>query len=280
MPPKSVLITGCSDGGLGSALALSFAKHANMHIFATARDISKMSALADKSNITLLPLDVTNAQSIKSAVATVSSATGGKLDYLINNAGRNQYMPILDEDLDVARQVFETNVWGALAVIQGFRDLVVAARGVVVSVGSVGGHCTVPYMGVYGASKRSLEIITETLRIELAPFGVRVATLVTGAVDSQGKTHCDGLTLPEDSLYKSIEQDVIARATWNDGVPRESASKWADNVVGKLIGGASGLVWAGSHAGTMWLFEKVLPSWIFDKLMTMGQGLDKLEQKN
>jgi hypothetical protein len=99
-------------------------------------------------------------------------------------------------------------------------------------------------------------------------------------VESQGKTHCDGLTLPEDSLYKSIEQDVIARAAWNDGVPRESTSKWADNVVGKLIGGASGLVWAGSHAGTMWLFEKLLPSWIFDKLMTMGQGLNKLEQKS
>jgi NAD(P)-dependent dehydrogenase (short-subunit alcohol dehydrogenase family) len=148
MPPKSVLITGCSDGGLGSALALSFAKHANMHIFATARDTSKMSALSDKSNITLVHLDVTNAQSIKSAVATVSSATGGKLDYLVNNAGRNQYMPILDEDLDVARQVFETNVWGALAVIQGFRDLIVSAKGVVVSVSSVGGHCTVPYMGM------------------------------------------------------------------------------------------------------------------------------------
>jgi NAD(P)-dependent dehydrogenase (short-subunit alcohol dehydrogenase family) len=148
MPPKSVLITGCSDGGLGSALALSFAKHANMHIFATARDVSKMSALGDKSNITLLHLDVTNVASVQSAVATVSSATGGKLDYLVNNAGRNRYMPVLDEDLDAARQVFETNVWGALAVIQGFRDLVVAARGVVVSVGSVGGHCTVPYMGM------------------------------------------------------------------------------------------------------------------------------------
>ncbi|KAL2849807.1 putative hydroxybutyrate dehydrogenase [Aspergillus pseudodeflectus] len=277
MPPKFVLITGCSDGGLGSALALSFAKHPNMHIFASARNISKMGALADKQNITLVHLDVTDSASIKSAVATVSEATDGKLDYLVNNAGRNRYMPVLDEDLDVARQVFETNVWGAVAVLQGFKGLVISARGVVVSVSSVGGHCTVPYMGVYGASKRSLEIITETLRIELAPFGVRVATLVTGAVESQGKTHSDGLTLPEDSLYKSIEEDIIARATWNDGVPRESASKWANNVVARLIGGASGLVWAGSHAGTMWLFEKVLPSWIFDKLMTMGQGLDKLE---
>jgi NAD(P)-dependent dehydrogenase (short-subunit alcohol dehydrogenase family) len=119
-----------------------------MHIFATARNISKMGALADKQNITLVHLDVTDRASIKSAVATVSEATGGKLDYLVNNAGRNRYMPVLDEDLDVARQVFETNVWGAVAVLQGFKGLVISAKGVVVSVSSVGGHCTVPYMGI------------------------------------------------------------------------------------------------------------------------------------
>ncbi|KAJ0418280.1 hypothetical protein BJY00DRAFT_325137 [Aspergillus carlsbadensis] len=192
-----------------------------------------------------------NTKSIKAAVATVAEATGGKLDYLVNNAGRNRYMPVLDEDLDVARRVFETSVWGAVAVIQGLRELVVSAKGVV---GSVGGHCTVPYIGVYGASKRSLEIITKTLRIELAPFG--------------------------SSLYKSIEEDIIVHATWNDGVSRGSAAKWADSVVGNITGGTPGLIWAGNHAGTMWLFEKVLPSWIFDKLMTMGQGLNKLEQKN
>ncbi|KAL3458902.1 putative hydroxybutyrate dehydrogenase [Aspergillus heterothallicus] len=287
MPPKSVLITGCSNGGLGSALVHAFASHRNegtttptFHIFATARSISKMSSLADCPNITLLALDVTSSESIRSAVATVSEATGGKLDYLVNNAGRNQYMPILDEDLDVARELFETNVWGAVAVVQGFRDLVVGARGVVVSVTSVGGHCNPPYMGVYGASKRSLEIITETLRLELAPFGVRVVSLVTGAVESQGKTHCDGMRLPEDSLYKSIEGDIIQRASWNDGVSREDTMKWANTVVAKIVGGSSGLLWAGGAAGTMWLFEKILPAWIFDKLMTMGQGLDKLGQKN
>ncbi|KIA75896.1 short-chain dehydrogenase [Aspergillus ustus] len=280
--PKSVLITGCSNGGLGSALALAFATHPskNLHIFATARSVSKMSDLAENPNITLLPLDVSSRESISCAVTTVSAATGGRLDYLVNNAGRNRYMPILDEDLDVARAVFETNVWGAVAVIQGFRELVISARGTVVSVTSVGGHCNVPYMGVYGASKRSLEIITETLRLELAPFGVRVVSLVTGAVDSLGKTHCDGLTLPEDSLYKSIEADIIQRAVWNDGVPRESTTKWANNVAGKIVGGTSGLLWAGGSAGAMWLFEKVLPAWAFDKLMTMGQGLDKLGQKN
>ncbi|KAL2846629.1 hypothetical protein BJY01DRAFT_173216 [Aspergillus pseudoustus] len=284
MAPKFVLITGCSNGGLGSALALAFATHpsasATFHIFATARSLSKMSDLADQPNITLLQLDVTSPESISAAAATVSVATGGKLDYLVNNAGTNRYMPILDEDLDIARSVFETNVWGAVAVLQGFRDLVIRAKGTVVSVTSVGGHCNVPYMGVYSASKRSLEIITETLRLELAPFGVRVVSLVTGAVDSLGKTHCDGLTLPEDSLYKSIEADIIQRAAWNDGVPRESTTKWAKNVAAQIVGGASGLLWAGGSGGTMWLFEKLLPAWMFDKLMTMGQGLEKLGQKH
>ncbi|KAL5340681.1 putative hydroxybutyrate dehydrogenase [Aspergillus crustosus] len=258
---KSVLITGCSNGGLGSSLALSFQK-CNYHVFATARTVSKMSDLADLPNITFLPLDVIDNSQITDAVASVSEITGGKLDYLVSNAGNNRYMPVLDEDLDACRALFEVNVWGALAVIKAFSGLVAEAKGVVVGISSVGGYVNTPYMGIffvhffaslstYAATKRSLEIYLDTLRLELAPFGVRVVSVITGSIKSKGNTYFDDLVLPEDSLYKPAEESVLERANWEDGVPRESADKWSEKVVGRLTRGATGHIWAGMSAETI-----------------------------
>ena len=145
---KSVLITGCSDGGIGSGLALAF--HARgFHVFATARNPSKMSALAKLSNMTLLTLDVEEPAHIAVAVAAVQSGADNKLDVLINNSGRNHFSPVLDIDLQEARRIFDVNFWGALSVIQAFSPLVVKARGTIVSVTSAAGHVNVPYMGLY-----------------------------------------------------------------------------------------------------------------------------------
>ncbi|KAL4862159.1 hypothetical protein BDV12DRAFT_179192 [Aspergillus spectabilis] len=275
---KSVLITGCSNGGLGSSLALAFQKR-NYHVFATARNTSKMSDLADSPNITFLPLDVTKPEQITAAVASVSESTGGTLDYLINNAGNNRYMPVLDEDLDACRALFEINVWGAVAVIKAFAELVIKARGVVVGISSVGGHVNTPYMATYAATKRSLEIYLDTLRLELSPFGVRVVSVVTGSVKSKGNSYFDDLMLPEKSLYKAVEESVLARAKWEDGVPRESSEKWAEKVVKRLTGGSRGHLWEGIAAGTIWFMERVVPVWIMDKMFAMGTGLDKLGGK-
>jgi 1-acylglycerone phosphate reductase len=82
---KSVLITGCSKGGIGDALAQEFHSK-GLHVFATARDLSKVKHLK-ALGLTTLKLDVTSAESIKNAVAEVEAVTGGKLDFLVNNAG-------------------------------------------------------------------------------------------------------------------------------------------------------------------------------------------------
>jgi 1-acylglycerone phosphate reductase len=143
---KSVLITGCSDGGIGSALAIIFQAR-GFHVFATARNISKMSALTELPNVTLLSLDITQAAHITSAVEVVERETGGALDILINNAGENHYMPVVDIEIAEAKRIFDTNFWGALTVIQSFAPLVIKAKGSIVSITSIAGHCNVPYMG-------------------------------------------------------------------------------------------------------------------------------------
>lgn len=143
---KSVLITGCSDNGIGSALALTFQQQ-GYHVFATARNQEKMTKLRDLANVTLLTLDVVEPTHIRAAVEAVRKETGGTLSCLVNNAGQSRFMPVLDEDLQACRRLFEVNVWGALAVTQAFAPLVIAARGTIVFVTSVAGYVNVPYMG-------------------------------------------------------------------------------------------------------------------------------------
>lgn len=109
MTLKSVLVTGCSVGGIGFALVEAFQKR-NLHVFASARNLSTMSQLEELPNVTLLPLDPTSAVSVQTAVESVRAQTGGTLDYLMNNAGQTIIMPTLDFDIETATKMYEINV--------------------------------------------------------------------------------------------------------------------------------------------------------------------------
>lgn len=141
---KTVLITGCSDGGIGSALAKAFQSQ-GLLVFATARTVSKMKSLEQLPSIRLLPLDVTSSASIDAAVDAVKKETNGKLDYLINNAATNQYFPVLDTNIAEAKQMFDTNYWGALETTEKFSPLLIAKKGTIVSISSISAHANIPY---------------------------------------------------------------------------------------------------------------------------------------
>ncbi|KAF2661158.1 putative hydroxybutyrate dehydrogenase [Lophiostoma macrostomum CBS 122681] len=247
MSSETVLITGCSDGGIGSALAIIFQER-GFHVFATARDITKMSNLKDLPNITLLALDVTNGDTIKTAAASVAEKTGGTLDYLVNNAGHNHFMPILDENIEVTKELFDINVWGPLAVTQAFSPLIIQAKGSFVFVTSIAGYGNTPWMGTYSASKRSIEIIADHLRLEMKPFGVNITMVVTGAVVSNGQTYFGDFVLPENSLYKRIEDTIAARARGDDGHSRMPTMNYAAAVVDETTKRTGGKIWHGDYA--------------------------------
>ncbi|KAI9924227.1 hypothetical protein ASPWEDRAFT_116254 [Aspergillus wentii DTO 134E9] len=275
---KSVLITGCSDGGIGSALAIVF-QQAGYRVFATARNPEKMQNLKDLSNLTLLTLDVTDSTHISAAVEAVSRETDGNLTYLINNAGRNHFMPILDEDIDAAKRIYETNVWGPVAITKAFAPLLIKAKGTIVFTTSISGYVNVPYMGVYGASKRSIEIIAETLRLEMAPFHVNVLSVVTGAVKTNGQTYFQDWKLPEDSLYKPIEDTIHKRTRGADGVKRMELMEYATKVVHEIVGGHTGKFWYGNNAGGVKFGSTYLPSSMMDSGVVKGTGLDVLAKQ-
>lgn len=143
---RSVLITGCSEGGIGAALVQSFADR-DFRVFATARDVGKMAVFKSRPDVTLLQLDVTNDKHISNAVQSVSDETGGKLDFLVNNAAHNRFMPMLDESIEDAKGIFDSNVWGPLSLIKAFSPLLIATKGSIVNITSISGYLNVPWMG-------------------------------------------------------------------------------------------------------------------------------------
>ncbi|KAI0021271.1 putative hydroxybutyrate dehydrogenase [Xylariomycetidae sp. FL0641] len=277
MPSKeTVLITGCSDGGIGPELALLFQQR-GFHVFATARDLAKMSALQDLPDVTLLTLDVTKSAHIKAAVEAVTKHTGGTLNYLINNAGRNHFMPILDEDLDAVRNLFEINFFGPIAIVQAFSPLLIKAKGMAVYISSVSGYLNIAYMGTYAATKRATELVHEALRVELQPFGVDVLEVVTAGVVTRGQTYFGDFKLPEQSLYESIEDVIASRAQGNEGQPRMPAKEYATAVISDILERKTGRVWHGAGAdNTKIATIGPVPDSEIDKWAVMGTGLDKL----
>jgi 1-acylglycerone phosphate reductase len=83
-------------------------------------------------------------------------------------------MPVIDSDLYAAREMFDVNVFALVGTTKAFAPLLLASKGVIVNIGSMLGFAPFPYQGLYNASKAAVHILTDNLRIELEPFGVRV----------------------------------------------------------------------------------------------------------
>lgn len=143
---KTCLVTGCSEGGAGAALAKAFA-NAGYHVFATARTTSKIpKQLQETPHVTVIALDVASSESISAAAEVVRIQTGDKLDILINNAGYSLSLPGLDTPISEVKKVFDANFFGVLEMIQAFSHMLVKTRGVIVNNASMGGVQPFPFI--------------------------------------------------------------------------------------------------------------------------------------
>ncbi|KIX02655.1 uncharacterized protein Z518_08597 [Rhinocladiella mackenziei CBS 650.93] len=252
---KTALITGCASGGIGHALALAL--HARgLRVFATARSTEQLTTLSEKG-IETLPLVVDNDESILACRASIEKLTAGRgLDYLINNAGVSYIMPALDINIEDAKKIFDVNLFAIMRLCQVFfSPLLVQAKGTIVMIGSVAG--VVPYVfgAGYNASKAALRAYADTLRVEVAPFGVKVITVVTGGVKSRIADH-KARVLPENSWYAPAEEGYIRRQTHSQegAMPNEA---YAESVVRQILPGAGPWPWR-------WLLSDARKRWIWE----------------
>ncbi|KAI8964821.1 putative short-chain dehydrogenase/reductase [Daldinia sp. FL1419] len=272
---KSVLITGCSEGGIGAALALEF--HARgCQVFATARDVSKMRSLSEKE-IETLELDVDSDESIAAASAAVQKATDGSLDYLINNAGINHVMPFADSKVEDLRRVINTNIVGVLAVTHAFLPLLIRSQGTVATFGSVNEVFCPPYQVAYSASKAAVHAISRTLRVELAPLGVKFVTLMTGSVKSKLFENAP-TKLPEHSLYRAAVGNIENRE-FLKRAPFMDTDVFAKQVVNDLLKPKPKLnIWHGGMTTLAWILTWFGWEGILDSTLINGNGLDMVHR--
>ncbi|KAL4884946.1 hypothetical protein BJY04DRAFT_156160 [Aspergillus karnatakaensis] len=263
-PAGTVLITGCSEGGIGSALVQAFHDR-GFHVIATARSLSKMTHLEKFPNVTLLALDVESQSSIDAALKAVIAQTGGqgKLDYLVNNAGLNLNGPALDSDLEFARKLFNVNFWGMVQVTHTFMPLLIASKGTLVNNSSLASVLNVPWGAFYNASKSAVRMYSESLRVEVAPLGVRVVTVMTGIVATHMFDNSPQEPLPETSYYKAAGPQLAELASGGKFADTAMpAAVYAKNVVDDVLRGCSGMTWRGKIASLGWFIHSFFPVWL------------------
>ncbi|PSN74062.1 NAD(P)-binding protein [Corynespora cassiicola Philippines] len=299
---KTALITGCSEGGIGAALASAFLDQ-GYFVFVTARNTSKVPlALKDAENVQILELDTTSLASIRAAVdavrssvASLSKRDGSEnpqangnadvgvgdrpgLDVLVNNAGHALSGPGLDVDVDrEGKACFEVNVWGPLRMMQAFSPLMEGRSSAVVNIGSIAGSIHLAFQPIYAASKAALHTMSESMRLELEPLDIRVVTLIVGCVQSKVIQNIPAYRIPEGSLYQPIESQINEFVQAENRPPETKTEDFARDVVRDVVGGKDGMVWRGKWSVTMWVLWAFFPRWVQDRVASGGPGLGMLK---
>ena len=248
---NTVLITGCSSG-FGVEIAKYFLER-DWNVIATMRT-PREDVLPPSENLRILPLDVTDAESIRSAIEAA-----GPIDVLVNNAGIGMLNALEGTSMEMIREIFETNTFGVIAmtraVLPQFRE---RRSGVVVNVTSSVTLKSLPMLSVYTASKAAVNAFTESLALELEQFNVRARLVLPGrapatrfaengreaqrfiipeAYQALGQGLLDGLSQTDQPVTQSID---VAEAVWRAATDPASPIR--------LPAGADAAQWAAAAA--------------------------------
>lgn len=182
--------------------------------------------------------------------------------------------------MNEVRNLFEVNLFGVVAMTKEFIPLLIASeRGCVVNIGSIAAVMPVPFSSIYSASKAALHAYSDTLRVELAPFNVRVLVIAAGNIQSNiaNKTRH---TLPEGSIYDPIRAEYQDRriARFHDGASSRSTVV-ACIVAESLKSNPTAWLWIAKNSLSAWFVSTFLWRTGFDKLLSRIFSLDKLAQR-
>lgn len=185
--PKVVLITGGSSG-IGKAIG-EYLHARDYTVYGTSRNPSRY---VDSVPFNLLPLDVTNVETIEAAVSEIIQKEG-RLDVLVNNAGVGITGPVEETPVSEIRNAFEINFYGPLQVIKTVLPHMRSQKsGHIINITSIAGYMGLPYRGIYSATKCALETITEAYRMEIMQFGLQMTNVAPGDFATniaQGRYH-------------------------------------------------------------------------------------------
>ena len=227
---KTVVITGASTG-IGRACALHLDR-LGFQVFAGIRQTADGEALQQAASDRLqhVYLDVNDGESIRAAAEFVEArCRSGGLSGLVNNAGIVVAGPLEFLPLDSLRSQLDTNVVGQIAVTQALLGMLRRARGRIVNMSSVSGRVAAPFLGPYSASKFALEAISDSMRLELRPWGICVSVIQPGPIATpiwkKSRTMTTNMLakLPPQARELYGKQ-IKAADTWARGMTRDMPS--------------------------------------------------------
>ena len=209
---KVALVTG-SSSGIGFETALALARE-NYFTYASMRNTSKagkIQEIAKKENLNLMviELDVDKEDSIKSAVKKIQEQKG-RIDVLVNNAGYGLFGCIEDITMEELKAQFQTNFFGVVSLIQKIAPIMrKQGSGIIVNVSSVAGRIGFPGTPAYISSKFALEGLSESMRYELSPFGIKTIIIEPGVIQTNFFSSMKVAYVKPGSPYKEITEKVM-----------------------------------------------------------------------
>ncbi len=215
MSRKSIVLITGATAGIGRHTALHLAKR-GFHVIATGRRQAALDSLRTEASglaLNTVRLDVTDAASIENAKKEILEITSGYgIDVLVNNAGYGPTLPVIETSEEEMRAVYETNVFGLMAMTRAFvHEMLARGSGRIINVSSIGGRVTLPFFGVYNSTKYAVESLSDAMRRELGVFGIHVSLIEPGVI----RTEFTDVAMSYVEKYKSENSpyaSVYARA--------------------------------------------------------------------
>jgi NAD(P)-dependent dehydrogenase (short-subunit alcohol dehydrogenase family) len=279
-----VVVTGASTG-IGRACALQLAA-SGFDVLAGVRRVQDgeqlREAAGSNGSLTPLRLDVTDPDSVREAGAAVEERTGERgLAGLVNNAGIALGGPLEYLPLDDVRRQLEVNFIGQVAVTQAMLGQLRKAGGRIVNMGSIGGRTPPPFAAPYAASKAALRATSESLRRELRPWGIWVATVQPGAIATpiwdKGAADAEDIRqrLPDGAVehYGNVLSNIGATAEkmGASGMPPERVARVVEHALTARRPRRDYVV--GRDAKMQIVLDRVLPTRAFDALVRRFMGI-------
>ena len=274
MNSNVVLVTGASSG-IGAATAMKL-KALGFTVYAAARRIERMQCLTD-AGIRVIAMDVTQDASMQAGVERIITETG-KIDVLVYNAGYGSYGSVEEVSLEEGRTQFDVNVFGAVRLIQLVLPHMRARQtGTIVNITSMGGKIHTPLGAWYHGTKFALEAISDCLRMEVEPFGIKVVVVEPGGIKTEWadiaaqklrEVSGDG---PYGHQALPMAESMIGRASRQRQSPPELI---ADTIAKAVQTRRPKTRYAvGFGARPMIFLRRLLPDRAFDRFMRLATGI-------
>lgn len=251
-------------------------------MIATARQLASLAELR-AAGMQTQQLDVTQTDAIQSLAATLKREQVA-IDILVNNAGYGLFGPLMDLTPDEISHQLATNVVAPVAMVQAIAPLMKSqGSGLILNIASVSSIFVTPFAGAYCGSKAALRMMSDALRMELAPFGIRVVTVHPGAIAS-GFGH--NAKLPQSTLaaqnswYVAIADKVQMRATLSqqNATPTQGFARELVKAVDRSI--LPPELWLGNKSSQLPWLKRWLPTPILDRLLKQRFGLVQLKSES